>query len=76
MPASIRAKVPVNCIDTVEKHCAGWKAQKSRTASDGSTIGFEYYKTAIFVEELTINCNVINNIVLRRFCVRGRWGLG
>ena len=51
MPVSIRAKGPVNCIATIEEHRAGWKAQKARTASDQSTIGFENYKTAIFDEE-------------------------
>ena len=41
MPASIRAKCPVNCIATVEEHHARWKAQKARTASDQSTIGLQ-----------------------------------
>jgi len=52
MLASIRGKDPVNCTATVEEHRAGWKAQKARTASDQSIIGFEHYKTAIFNEEL------------------------
>ena len=57
MPASIRAKGLVNCIASVEEHGAGWKAQKARTVSDQSTIGFEHYKMAIFDEELcSVDC--------------------
>ena len=57
MPVLIRAKGLVNCIDTIEEHHAGWKAQKARTASDQSTIGFEHYKTAIFDDEhCSIDC--------------------
>ena len=36
MSASIRAKGPVDCIATVEKHHDGRKAQRTRTASDQS----------------------------------------
>ena len=57
IPSSIRAKDPVNCIATVEEHRAGWKAQKKRTASEQSTIGFEHYKTSIFDDELcSVDC--------------------
>ena len=44
MPASIRAKGPVNYIATLEEPRDGWKAQKPRTASESSTLGVEHYK--------------------------------
>ena len=52
-------KIRLIVLATVEEHRAGCSAQKARTASDQSTIGFEHYKTAIFDEELcSMDCRL------------------
>ena len=58
---------------SVEEHRAGWKAQKARTASDQSTIGFEHYKTAIFDDELCSIACLLRTVPLEVGFVPHTW---
>ena len=73
MPASIRAKGPVNCIATLEEHRDGWKAQKARTASESSTLGFEHYKSAIFDSQLCQIDHLLRTVPLEIGFVPPSW---
>jgi hypothetical protein len=64
MPDSIRAKGPIDINLTEAENKQAWMCQKGGTASDGSTLSFEHYKTACLDSDLNEVDTLLRNLPL------------
>jgi hypothetical protein len=64
MPESIRAKGPIDVNLTEAENKQAWMCQKGGTASDGSTLSFEHYKTACLDNDLNELDTLLRNLPL------------
>jgi hypothetical protein len=64
MPETIRAKGPIDENLTEAENKQAWMCQKGGTASDGSTLSFEHYKTACLDNNLNEVDTLLRNLPL------------
>jgi hypothetical protein len=64
MPETIRAKGPIDVNLTEAENKQAWMCQKGGTASDGSTLSFEHYKTACLDNDLNEVDALLRNLPL------------
>jgi hypothetical protein len=64
MPETIRAKGPIDINLTEAENKQAWMCKKGGTASDGSTLSFEHYKTACLDNDLYEVDTLLRNLPL------------